>query len=142
MLTKTARERSPVVLLVEDEETVSRFIRKVLESAGYEVLEATNSEEAMRIGIGYPDVIDVLLTDVRMPVFRNGLELADSFNALRPGTSVLLTSGSPLPEGVRPEEKGWEMLSKPFSPNELKSVLAMLPVFRPASADWTSVPAV
>src|SRR4051812_43497683 len=90
--------RSPVVLLVEAEDSVMRFARKALETAGYEVLTARNSVEALHIGADYPGTLDVLVTDVRMRLFENGLELAACFGALRPETNILLMSASRIPD--------------------------------------------
>lgn len=130
--------RSPAVLLVDDEEMVLTFARKVLETAGYEVLTASNSVEALHAGAAYAGTIDVLLTDVRMRLFENGLELAACFCALRPETNVLLMSASRLPDGADYRELGWSFLPKPFTPSQLLDAVGSLVLRRPANADWVA----
>jgi len=130
--------RSPVVLLVEDEEMMLTFARKVLETAGYKVLTATNSVEALHAGAAYTGTIDVLLTDVRMRLFENGLELASCFGTLRPETNVLLMSASPLPDGADHRELGWSFLPKPFSVSQLLEAVGSLILRRPAHGDWVA----
>lgn len=111
--------RFPVVMVVDDEEAVLRFIRYVLENAGYEVLTAQNSVDALQQAAEYRGPIDVLLSDFEMKIFQNGADLATRFRILRPGTEVLLMSASPLPEGVDPKGATWEFLPKPFPPWQL-----------------------
>lgn len=130
--------RSPVVLLVEDEESVLRFARKVLETAGYEVLTARNSVEALHIGADYPGTMDVLLTDVRMRLFENGLELAACFGTLRPETNVLLMSASSLPDDADYVGMGWSFLPKPFDASQLLDAVGDLVLRRPDPVDWVA----
>ena len=130
--------RSPVILLVDDEEIVLGFARKVLQKAGYVVLTAGNSVEALHAGAAYKGIIDVLLTDVRMRLFENGLELAACFGTLRPETNVLLMSASCLPGGADHRELGWSFLPKPFSAWQLLDAVGSLVVRRPAAADWVA----
>ena len=54
------------ILLVEDEANMVRTLSRILERAGYEVATAANGKEAL--GILDRDVIDVLITDLNMPV--------------------------------------------------------------------------
>jgi two-component system cell cycle sensor histidine kinase/response regulator CckA len=133
-------DRSPVVLLVDDEELVLSFARKALQTAGYEVLTAGNSVEALHVGAAYAGTIDVLLTDVRMRLFENGLELAACFGTLRPETNVLLMSASCLPDGADYLELGWGFLAKPFGATELMQAVGSLVLRRPVPADWVARP--
>ncbi len=79
------------VLVAEDEDTVRRFVRIVLEKEGLRVLEAANGVEALALLDREPEV-DVLLTDVVMPQM-GGLELADRACADRPELKVVFMSG-------------------------------------------------
>jgi PAS domain S-box-containing protein len=79
------------VLVAEDEDTVRRFVRIVLEKEGMRVLEATNGIEALAVLEREPEV-DVLLTDVVMPQM-GGLELADRACAARTELKVVFMSG-------------------------------------------------
>lgn len=130
--------RVPMVLLVEDEDTVLNFARRVLEKAGYQVLTARNSVEALHIGAGHSGIIDVLLTDVRMRLFENGLELAACFGTLRPETNVLLMSASCLPDSANCRNEGWSFLPKPFDSSQLLDAVGSLVYQRPAPVDWVA----
>ena len=80
------------VLVAEDEASVRLLVRKVLERAGYEVVEAANGEEALRIVRTRAGPIDLLLTDVVMPRM-NGRMLTEKALELRPGMRVVFMSG-------------------------------------------------
>ena len=108
------------VLLVEDEEAVRSLLQRVLISAGYRVLSASNGGEALLI-CEKPEPVDLLLTDVIMPRM-SGKELADRLTAMRPGLKVLFASGytddALEPHGVR--AAGQHFLAKPFNVSDLR----------------------
>jgi CheY-like chemotaxis protein/two-component sensor histidine kinase len=89
VLTKGGEE---TVLLVEDEPGVRALARDVLRQHGYVVLEAQDVDDALRICREYLAGIDLLLTDVVMPVM-SGRELAERASEIRPGVKVLYMSG-------------------------------------------------
>lgn len=108
------------VLVVEDEEIVRELVCDVLEQQGYRVLCATNGIEALEMA-GPPGLkIDLLLTDVIMPLM-NGQELAAQLTAQRPELKVLYVSGYSDNDidhhGVLDAEV--ELLEKPFTPQAL-----------------------
>ncbi len=106
------------LLLVEDEDAVRGFIRKVLELKGYRILEAVNARQALEISLGQS--IDLLLTDVVMPGM-NGPSLARTLLDERPHLQVIYMSGYTsditLIHGVQAEQV--EFLQKPFSQSQL-----------------------
>ena len=112
----TAPKGSEVVLLVEDEDTVRKLTRMVLEASGYEVLDTRNGREALSLCEAHEGRIDLIVTDVVMPEF-GGRELAEAARKLRPGLKVIFMSGHTqdviLREGI---EKGAAFLQKPFTP--------------------------
>ena len=109
------------ILLVEDEGQVRAVARDTLTQAGYEVLEASNSEDALALADASPSEIDLLLTDVIMSGM-NGRRLAESLLKRRPGLVVLFMSGytddAILRHGVLDE--GVPFLQKPFTPSVLR----------------------
>jgi DNA-binding response OmpR family regulator len=111
---------SPVVLLAEDEEMVRGLVRSVLEMNGYEVLEASDGEAALRLCREHAGPIDLLLTDMKMPGL-GGRELSLGVRAQRPEVRVLFMSGytedAALQGGAR--AAGEDFLAKPFKPAEL-----------------------
>ena len=80
------------ILVVEDEDLVRESLCNQLRGLGYQVREASNAREALKI-IEQPLTIDMLLTDVIMPGGMHGGELAVAAQELRPGLRVLFTSG-------------------------------------------------
>ncbi|MBS1795085.1 MAG: PAS domain S-box protein [Acidobacteria bacterium] len=83
---------SETILLVEDEETVRRLSREVLELCGYKVIEAENGIAALNLCEVYKGKIDLLMTDVVMPQM-GGRELAETMSQIYPQIRVLFTSG-------------------------------------------------
>jgi CheY-like chemotaxis protein len=80
------------VLLVEDEPVVRELAVATLREKGYTVVEAGNGEEGLRLAQQHDGKIDLVLTDVVMPVM-GGKEMADALRTSRPDTKVLFTSG-------------------------------------------------
>jgi PAS domain S-box-containing protein len=111
---------SETILLVEDETQVRTVARSILTRAGYQVLEAANGEEALRIMTGEAPAIDLLLTDVVMPGM-GGRELGERMSGLMPGLKVLYMSGytddAIVHHGVL--EAGISLYQKPVTPHGL-----------------------
>jgi CheY-like chemotaxis protein len=108
------------VLLVEDEEALRRFLRHVLERAGYAVVEAADSRQALAMAERYGQRIHLLLTDVVMPGMSGG-QLAAEFLEKWPETSVLFMSGYAHDVVVQHivHTSGAAFLQKPFTPEVL-----------------------
>jgi two-component system cell cycle sensor histidine kinase/response regulator CckA len=101
------------LLVVDDEQAVRRTMKRILESAGYRVLEASSGENALRICEAHGDAIDLLVTDLRMPKM-DGRELMRRARQQREHLRVLMVSGL-VDDGPLPSE----VLAKPFSPGSL-----------------------
>ncbi|GAB4456234.1 MAG: hypothetical protein OHK0029_13850 [Armatimonadaceae bacterium] len=111
---------SETVLLVEDEEGVRRVARLTLEMLGYQVLEANNGREAMKMVNNHSGTIHLALTDIIMPEV-GGYELAKILRLERPQTRVLFMSGYSDEAVVREGEMtaADAFLQKPFTPSGL-----------------------
>ena len=100
------------ILLVEDEPTLRRVARMLLEKLGYRVLEAPSGEAALEMYAEQQQDIDLILLDVVMPGL-NGLQTLERLRALDPQVRVILCSGvadteeETLPDGV-------SFMPKPF----------------------------
>jgi two-component system, cell cycle sensor histidine kinase and response regulator CckA len=114
----------PTVLVVEDEAPVRRLAVRVLERHGYRVLSAHDGADALRQVSRHPDHIDVLVTDLVMPVM-GGRELAARMRELRPDTAILIMSGYDE-ELVADGLAGAEFIPKPFTPTALVERVATL----------------
>src|SRR3954466_3476297 len=77
------RPERPVVWLVEDEPLVRMLGVDLLTEAGFEVLQASDADEALTLLEARPD-IEVLFTDVNMPGSLDGLKLASWASESRP----------------------------------------------------------
>jgi len=80
------------VLLVEDETAVRELAALTLREKGYTVFEAANGKDGLRLARRQDGKIDLVLTDVVMPVM-GGKEMADTLHESYPETKVLFTSG-------------------------------------------------
>ena len=80
------------LLVVEDDELLRRVTVRHLTDVGYEVLIASDGEQALAIARQHAGPIDLVITDVIMPRLSGGM-LADQLQALRGGIGVLLVSG-------------------------------------------------
>ena len=103
------------ILLVEDEESVRKLTRQMLESRGYRVIEAADGDVALEIARRSAH-IDMVLTDVVMPK-TGGPELVAKLLQIRPGLKTLYMSG--YTDRTVPLENGAEFIQKPFTPNQL-----------------------
>jgi len=81
-----------VVLVVEDDALVRKYVVTQVGSLGYATLEAGNAAEALDV-IDNTATIDLLFTDVIMPGAMNGRQLADEALKRRPALKTLFTSG-------------------------------------------------
>jgi CheY-like chemotaxis protein len=108
------------ILLVEDETTVLKMSKRMLDTLGYTVLVANTPSQAIHLTQSHADAIDLLITDVVMPEM-NGRDLAKHLKTIQPDLKILFMSGYTADviahHGVL--EKGVSFISKPFSMEEL-----------------------
>jgi CheY-like chemotaxis protein len=121
-LVQTAHEA--LILIVEDECLIRMLAADVAAEQGFAVLEAGNSDEAIRL-LERQAGIDLVFTDIDMPGDCDGLALAKCISHLWPSVRIIITSGK-----VRPREedlpKGSLFLAKPYRPEELEDAFAMV----------------
>jgi len=99
---------SPTILVVDDEPSIIKLCKTLLEGAGFTVLQAEGSSDALKICTEHKGLIDLLLTDLILPPpgFQlasgsnpfphvHGLELAIRAAAIHKGLHVILMSGNP-----------------------------------------------
>jgi two-component system, cell cycle sensor histidine kinase and response regulator CckA len=116
-----AAPRTATILLVEDDDGVRRFTSRVLETAGYKVVAASNGETALAAANGL--VVELLLTDVVMPGM-GGREVATRLLAVQPQVRPVFMSGHTR-EGLQDGAARGEMklLAKPFTAQELLAMV-------------------
>jgi two-component system cell cycle sensor histidine kinase/response regulator CckA len=122
--TRQTNQNSAVVLLVEDEDVVREITARVLESAGYRVVESSNPNDALRLAGDRSQKIDLLLTDIVMPGM-SGVELADRLLSLRPDLITVFMSGYANADVLRQGLSRSAMhIQKPFTVKSLISRIA------------------
>jgi two-component system cell cycle sensor histidine kinase/response regulator CckA len=118
--TQAPLEGTETILLVEDDEAVRSLLRTSLQSKGYSVLEAAQSNDALEILQQPGKPIDLVLTDVVMPGM-SGPQLAETVKATHPDTKFLYMSGytddTLRRHGVR--GPGSHFIQKPFRHDDL-----------------------
>jgi CheY-like chemotaxis protein len=114
----------PAVLVVEDEELVRLNSCERLEQAGLAVLEAADADEALALLEAHPE-IRVLVTDVKMPGWMSGIDLARQVEKRWPEISIVVTSAYYTAEdGELPENM--TLFPKPFMPDQLLNQVRLL----------------
>ncbi len=107
------------LLVVEDEELVRDFMKKILERTGYRVVVANNGEDAVS-RFKENDNISLVLSDVVMPG-KNGREMLDDIRKINSDIKVVFISGYAAnvmhDKGLL--EEGTEFITKPFKKDDL-----------------------
>ena len=83
---------APVVLVVEDEPLLRIAAADLFEDAGFDVLEAANADEAIKL-LELRDDIRLVFTDIQMPGSLDGLKLAACVRDRWPPIEIIVTSG-------------------------------------------------
>jgi CheY-like chemotaxis protein len=83
------------ILVLEDEPIIMNFLRLILASEGYVVLEATAAEEALQRVEQCEGHIDLLIADVGLPI-TSGIRVARRLKQSIANLKIILTSGYPL----------------------------------------------
>jgi signal transduction histidine kinase/ActR/RegA family two-component response regulator len=110
------RGKGETILIVEDDEEVRRSSVEALREMGYDVLEAGDAMDGVRLIVDQGG-IDLLFTDVGLPGGVNGRALADAARSAQPGVRVLFTTGytrnAILHNGML--DHGVHFIAKPFT---------------------------
>jgi PAS domain S-box-containing protein len=114
-----------VVLVVDDEAWVRDVVDRTLVRHGFSVLQAINGPDALAIMEDRTQRVDLVISDMTMPVLR-GTQLLQHLAELRPGTRAVLMSGftadALLRRGTLPP--GVAFLGKPFTQHSLLAAVA------------------
>jgi CheY-like chemotaxis protein len=127
--------KKETILVVDDNDALRRIVVLQLVTADYHVLEAQNSDEALKL-IETDTPIDLLFTDVVMPGGMDGRELAELAQRLRPSLRAVLTSGfSNVLDTATDTKSGIGILLKPYCMDALLCTVqaALSPVDLPAN---------
>jgi CheY-like chemotaxis protein len=110
-----------VVLVVEDEPVLRMNAVDMVEAAGFEVLEAANSTQALLLLESRTD-IRIILADIEMPPGLDGVKLVAMARDRHPPIEIILVSGRVDSGDVRLPERGL-FFSKPYRPRDVVEAL-------------------
>ncbi len=111
----------PVVLVVEDEPLQRILATTVVEDAGFDVIEASNADEAIAILESRSD-IRIVFTDIDMPGSMDGLRLAAVIRNRWPPVELIVTSGMLTSSQIVLPARG-KFFSKPYDPDVIAAAL-------------------
>jgi CheY-like chemotaxis protein len=104
------------ILCVEDDDLIRQVMAEGLRDAGYDVLEAKDSDDAIE-QIGHSHHIDLVFTDVQMPGHLDGMGLVEKIRRDNPRMPFIVTSGNgyQITERLRRFKSPMAFLSKPYT---------------------------
>jgi CheY-like chemotaxis protein len=124
-LSSAACKGHETILVVEDEQLVRRFVEATLQCHGYNVLVATNAQEALDLWKQHSEDVSLLLTDMIMPGGVTGRELAQKLSRDKPTLRVIFSSGYSL--DVLGDDchlpAGYSLLQKPYKAQVLATTV-------------------
>ena len=111
------KSKSPLILVIEDDSQIRRYLRAILTNEGYHLLEATSAQEGLKlVGLHYPDLI---ILDLGLPD-RDGLDVTRDLREWTTTPIIVLTARSQENDKVAALDIGADdYLTKPFGTNEL-----------------------
>jgi len=124
-------------LVVDDSKTIRIILSRILRELGYEVCEAGNGKEALKVMETEKAAVNLVLADWNMPEM-NGLELLKQLRqdpALASLKIIMVTTETELDHMVSALEAGAnEYVMKPFTKDILKEKLELVGILPMASA--------
>ncbi|ACN16972.1 two domain fusion protein (N:Methyl-accepting chemotaxis protein-C:sensory box histidine kinase/response regulator) [Desulforapulum autotrophicum HRM2] len=117
---KNSLSRGEIILLVEDESSILKLVKRILEKLGYILLATSSPLEALNLAKNQSFKINLLITDVVMPEM-NGRVLSEQIKSIYPDLKTLFMSGYTADviahQGILEDDVFF--ISKPFSIKEI-----------------------
>jgi PAS domain S-box-containing protein len=112
------------ILFVDDEATIVRMGKKMLEKLGYKVVAGNSGVEALELFRANPDQFDLVVTDMTMP-HMTGDQLSGKLIEIRPDIPIILCSGfsEKMTEEAAKEIGIREFIMKPISRQVLSEII-------------------
>jgi CheY-like chemotaxis protein len=116
------------ILVVDDEKGFRTLLRRILEEAGHQVIEATNGDHAL--DVFRRETPEIVISDIIMPD-RDGIEAIAIIKSECPATKVLAISGGGRAHAmdllaIAPRAGADMTLEKPFRKTDLLSCISQL----------------
>jgi DNA-binding NtrC family response regulator len=120
MMTETPKRK---IMIVDDEDTVCRSIKKALARDEYDIDVALSGEDALKME--KQKSYDVIIVDLMMPGI-NGMELLKSLKSVSPAVQVVMITGYPTMKNTLQAMQigAFDFLPKPFLPHDLRNLVA------------------
>jgi len=118
---------SGTLLVIDDEKSILRIARGMLEHCGYGVMIADSGDAGIALFAKKMHAVDAVILDLSMPGL-SGLEVYERLKEIRPGVRVLLTSGLMEEDSMKQARSSGirDFLQKPYSAEELSAKVASL----------------
>ena len=133
-------EERAVILVVEDEPVIRIAAVRMLEDAGFAVLEAANAHDAISV-LEYRTDVRAVFTDIHMPGTWDGMRLAQMVRDRWPSIQLIVTSGLRHPNNDE-LPPGGRFISKPYDPAHViaivRELLSQVPPFDPHNKAGTA----
>jgi CheY-like chemotaxis protein len=116
------------ILVVDDEEFLRTILTDLLNVLGYDVIQASNGDEALKIYQERKDEIGLIILDVVMPG-KSGLEVLDELKKLNRDIKVILSSGvisEKRIDDVVASSQNVEFIQKPYNLIEIRKAIENL----------------
>ncbi|KNY26801.1 response regulator [Pseudobacteroides cellulosolvens] len=115
----------PTVLVIDDETTILENIRFNLEMENYNVITASNGEDGLNIFREKINIIDAVITDMRMPKL-TGIDVLREVKKLMPEMGVLILTGhGDIENAIQTMKEGaFEYLKKPLNVDQLSIIIS------------------
>ena len=116
-----------LIMVADDDQIVRMVLSEMLEQLGYEVVTATDGEEALDLFTKSHNKIHLVILDYKMPKL-SGEELFGELKKLSPGVKVLLSSGYNESDNIDGllRDGLCGLLPKPFSLTQIRDVVARI----------------
>ncbi len=113
------------ILVIDDDEGVRKYFKRLLEGMGYTVELAENGDTGRARAVDLK--VDLVITDLMIPGNPSGMDLVKALRAQRPDCPIVVVSGHPTGDRLKlADELGVEFLTKPFELSFIRKVLERL----------------
>jgi PAS domain S-box-containing protein len=112
------RNGRETILLVDDEKAIRDMVALGLQHYGYQVLQAGNGPEAIKVWDDHAGEIDLLFSDMKMPGGITGMDLFERFKQAKASLKGVISSGYSTEEFLKSRElvtPGLTFLPKPYN---------------------------
>ena len=116
----------PIVLVIEDDDSIQTVVEDALSDAGFEPAIAPSGEEAVTLLKGMKNTYRALVTDISLRGKIDGWEVAQQARQIDPEFPIVYISGKSAAEWPSKGVPNSVMLPKPFAPAQLVTAIANL----------------